>query len=137
MTFVVDASIACKWVLKEPDSDLAHNLLISGEQLIAPAIILAEMANVFWHRSHVGEIDHIQASTALAGARMMISHIEPIDTLIESALDLSIRLGHPIYDCLYLALAHSENCVMITADKRFAKRASAMKLTKFVRLLTG
>ncbi len=137
MTLVVDASVACKWVLDEPDSELAHDLLISGEQLIAPAIILAEMANVFWHRSHMGEIDQTQASTALAGARVMINHLEPIDTLIEAALDLSIRLGHPIYDCLYLALAYSEGCVMVTADKRFTKRASAMKLTKFVRLLTA
>ena len=137
MTLVVDASVACKWTLEEPDSDLARKLLASGEQLIAPAIILAEMANVFWHRSHVGDIAQAQARDGFTVAHKMFFHIEPLDGLIEAALDLSIRMEHPIYDCLYLALAMSESCEMITADKRFAKRASAMKLTKFVRLLTA
>ena len=137
MTLVIDASVACKWVLEEPDSELAKTLLLSGKKLIAPAIILAETANVFSRRSRMGEMSQAQASNALAGVRVMINYLEPLDTLIDVALDLSIRMSHPIYDCLYLALAQLRDCMMVTADKKLADRAIKTKLGKFVRVLTA
>ena len=33
-------------------------------------------------------------------------------------------MDHPVYDCLYLACAHATAPVLITADKRFAKKAA-------------
>ena len=43
----------------------------------------------------------------------------PIEPLLDSALDLAIQLNHPIYDCLYLALALRHDTDVITADRRF------------------
>jgi predicted nucleic acid-binding protein len=34
-------------------------------------------------------------------------------------MDLALALGHPVYDCLYLALAIRENTHVVTADVRF------------------
>ena len=34
------------------------------------------------------------------------------------ALALACHLNHPVYDCLYLALARREAAAVLTADKR-------------------
>lgn len=48
MTLVVDASVALKWVLQEPDSDLAEALARTDETLLVPDFWLAEATNVLW-----------------------------------------------------------------------------------------
>ena len=35
-----------------------------------------------------------------------------------AALELAVSLGHPVYDCTYLALAHSLDLRLVTADRR-------------------
>ncbi|MEQ1890189.1 MAG: type II toxin-antitoxin system VapC family toxin [Alphaproteobacteria bacterium] len=137
MTLVVDASVACKWVLAEQGSGQARKLVESGEQLIAPAVLLVETANVFRRRLRLGEISEVQARHALTDVRAVIYYLEPVETLIDAAFDLSITMNHPVYDCLYLALAQQQDCEMVTADKKLASRATALKLGKFVRLLTA
>jgi len=56
MTLVVDASIACKWFFDEPGADLARTTLLSGELLLAPELIVAELANAAWKRVLRAEI---------------------------------------------------------------------------------
>jgi len=49
MTIVVDASIALKWVLEEPGSDAAEELL--EKDLAAPSLWLLDAANALWRRT--------------------------------------------------------------------------------------
>jgi predicted nucleic acid-binding protein len=44
----------------------------------------------------------------------------PLETLVEAAVGLALRLGHPVYDCLYLTLAARRGWKLVTADRRFA-----------------
>ena len=39
------------------------------------------------------------------------------------ALAIAVELGHPVYDCLYLACAESADATLVTADDRFAAKA--------------
>ncbi len=137
MMLVIDASVACKWVFAEVGSDQATLLIGSGEQLIAPAIILAETANVLRRRLQLGEIGETKARHGLSAIRAALDHLEPVETLIDMAFDLSIRMDHPVYDCLYLALAQQRVCKMVTADRKLADRAAKLKLGKFVQLLSA
>jgi len=34
-------------------------------------------------------------------------------------------LGHPAYDCTYLALAQAMNCELVTADETFVRKVRA------------
>ena len=43
-------------------------------------------------------------------------------------MDLARRLDHPLYDCVYLALAEREEATLVTADQRLRRRLSARKL---------
>jgi predicted nucleic acid-binding protein len=43
-------------------------------------------------------------------------------------MDLARCLDHPVYDCVYLALAEREHPALVTADQRRLRRFSARKL---------
>jgi predicted nucleic acid-binding protein len=44
-------------------------------------------------------------------------------TLLRPAARLAAELGHPVYDCIYLALAASHSAVLATADARLRQGA--------------
>jgi predicted nucleic acid-binding protein len=54
---------------------------------------------------------------ALKTAPVTVPH--PMRDLAASAARLAIDLGHPAYDCFYLALAIQEQYPVVTADRRF------------------
>jgi len=117
VSVVIDASVALKWVLDEPGTEAADALL--DEELIAPSLWLLEAANALWRRTQRGEINNEEAKERLAelcNAPVMTTRIE--DDLLAAA-DLATMLDHPVYDCLYLALAIRENTYVVTADSRF------------------
>jgi predicted nucleic acid-binding protein len=47
-------------------------------------------------------------------------------TLLRPAVRLAAELGHPVYDCIYLALSASHGAVLATADERL--RAGAERV---------
>ena len=53
-----------------------------------------------------------------ADARALVDRVEPDRHLQAEALALAIHLQHPVYDCLYLALARREAATLITTDRR-------------------
>jgi predicted nucleic acid-binding protein len=118
VSIVIDASVALKWVFEEPGTDAA--LALRGEQLIAPAIWLAEAANALWRHVRLGETTAAEALARmdeLAEAPVATLSIEPH---VAPALRLATELSHPVYDCLYLALALNYDTHVITDDRRFA-----------------
>ncbi len=129
MTAVIDASVAIKWVCEEADSDRALALL-TGEPLVAPSLWLIEAASALWRRRRLGELTRGQIEARLDALKD--APVRSIDTerLVESGLRLADDLGHPIYDCLYLATAIELDTIVITADRRFQKavgRRAALK----------
>lgn len=118
MTVVVDASVALKWVLREDDSPLAHALL-DRQRMIAPDFWRVEVANGLWKA--VGRRE-MSVPEALAGLELFeIAPVEAVATadLLEAAFSYAARLKHPVYECLYLALAIQRQTVVVTADNRF------------------
>jgi predicted nucleic acid-binding protein len=118
MKLVVDASVAVKWFFEEDGHWPARALLESDDALIAPSIILAEIANATWKRFRRGEVsrDDAEAVTALMAAPF--AEIAPIERIVGDAVRLSLDLDHPIYDCLYLALALRDKAPFLTADRK-------------------
>jgi predicted nucleic acid-binding protein len=117
VSVVIDASVALKWVLDEPGREAADALL--EEELIAPALWLLEAANALCRRARRGEISGEEAK-----ARLTELHNAPVTTTgieydLVGAVDLANLLDHPVYDCLYLAMAIRENTFVVTADSRF------------------
>ena len=128
---VIDASIAIKWVVEEEGTQAALALRNKAE-LIAPDLIIAECANILWKKV---QRDELSASEALIAARLLQSanvDILATRTLLEMATRLAIELGHPAYDCIYLALAIQSDCRFGTADKSFVRKISSAPLAERV-----
>lgn len=122
MRIVIDASVALKWVIPEDGSEVAIGL--KSHELIAPNLWLAEAANGLWRLVLRGELDPLEGRAALTELESSPVASLGFDKDLQSALQLATKLAHPIYDCLYLALALRENTHVVTADRRFAALAS-------------
>jgi predicted nucleic acid-binding protein len=122
MKWVVDASVAAKWLAPEAESDVAAALL--DDELLAPDLLFAEVANILWKKQLRAEMDAATAGAAVRWLGQAPLLVHDCGSLASAALDLCNRLQHPAYDCFYLALAQREGCAMITADRRFVDRCN-------------
>jgi predicted nucleic acid-binding protein len=128
MTAVIDASVAAKWLFMEPDSDKAHDLLegVNHGQvtLIAPDLLLAEIGSMLWKRVLREGVSFVDATAQYARFKRVRLGLVGIRGLVDSALLLALRQRHPIYDCIYLALALEAGCDLITADEKLHRTFS-------------
>ena len=124
MRFVVDASVAVKWLVVEQDADVARELATSGHDLNAPRLMASEIANALWRKARVGEIERRAAGILLANVSDMPVRWGADEIVSADAVRLALALDHPVYDCMYLALAHRIDAKVVTADRRFATAAA-------------
>lgn len=123
MTIVVDASVAAKWLVAEDGSDAARAVLASGEPLIAPDLVVAEVGNVLWKKHRSREVTTEQAQTAAATLPTLFDRLVPALDLVLEALILSVEADHPLYDSLYVVLARREAAALATLDVRLGALA--------------
>ena len=71
--------------------------------------LLTEVANALWKLQRSGSL---------------VDQFEPDRELQVEALALACHLDHPVYDCLYLALARREAARNLTADQRLQRLAN-------------
>ena len=118
---VVDASIALKWIVDEDGSDTA--LTLQGSDMIAPALLRLEVGNALRTICARQQVSDAHARELFAFVQSApVAIVDPDDGLERRALDLALHLGHPIYDCVYLALAERTDRMLVTADRRFIGR---------------
>ena len=132
MHYVVDASVAVKWLLPEVHSSEAELLLSEDVALSAPDLLYAEIGNVLWKRVINGDIADDQAREALRRLLLVEIDIAPADLLVADALAIACAHRRSIYDSLYIALAVQQDSVLVTADKRLH---NAMRDTPLARRL--
>jgi len=118
MTRLIDASVAVKWVVSEPDSERA--MALYGGGFAAPDLILVEIANILWKKVRRREIDALQATLGLSELQSTLD-VMPTLSLESRALEIGMALDHPVYDCIYLALAEALDTTLVTADTRLLR----------------
>jgi predicted nucleic acid-binding protein len=125
---VVDANVAAKWYLPEPDSAKALALLATPKQLIAPSLIKLEVCAAITRRARGKEITPSEAKEHcedwFADLREDAVQLVAEETILARAIELSIKVRHPLQDCLYLAVADLHRVPLITADEPFYKKAA-------------
>jgi len=124
-SLVVDASVAIKWYLPEIHADAAIQCLDERYSLLVPDLFLAEFGSILWKKCRIGEIKHSNA-LAIFGAleKVPIANYQ-LEELIVPAFELATGLDRSVYDSIYLALAVSERCKLLTADRKFYDVVSA------------
>jgi len=126
---VLDTSVALKWYVAESDSAAAETLL--ALELAAPDFILVELANALWKKVRRGEIEPAQTQGAHVHLAESVKLV-PSASLAGEALSLAMALPHPVYDCLFLALARDLDVPLVTADERLCRRVRASPLRDIV-----
>jgi predicted nucleic acid-binding protein len=117
-SLIVDASVAAKWFVQEPDSDAAKRAGEAVDSLIAPELILAEVANVLWKKAIKRSLEPDAAIAVIHDLPKFFTQLIPSAVLARRALEFACSLKHPVYDCFYLALAEREDAPILSADNR-------------------
>jgi len=121
---VVDASVVVDWVA--PDADpggparrLLHRLVRQDATLLAPRLMLAEVANALLTGVRRQRWDGAAADAAFRLLMTLPVETSDLPEDVERAWELSRRYDeHPVYDMLYVALAERLGDQLVTADER-------------------
>jgi predicted nucleic acid-binding protein len=120
---VVDASVAIKWYVPEVHSEAARGLLvrqIAGDlSFHVPDIYVAEIGNVLWKKVRSQLLERQKAWNIAAALLGVPATVYASGPLLPAALDLALAHDRTVYDSLYLSLAASLGCPLVTADAKF------------------
>lgn len=125
--FVIDASVAAKWVLAEADTSAANELLLSDRhRLLAPASIRVEVAGAILRQYRTDRLTRDLARAACDRWDALVEdafvRVLPIDGLYDTAVDLAFQARHALPDCFYLAAAQQLGATLVTADRTLFER---------------
>jgi predicted nucleic acid-binding protein len=131
LVIVVDASLAVKWFLPESGAEAAAALLLEPDEIVGPDMLAVEVHATLVRGANMVKSNRLEAETAIRRFQAMIelgevTLMRSLPNQIERASNLAIGLGHPLKDCIYLALAMELDCELVTCDTKFAEKAKGV-----------
>jgi predicted nucleic acid-binding protein len=131
-TYVIDASVAAKWVLPPNGETLTGEALellkryAAGEvRFVVPDLFWAEVANILWKAVRQ---KRLRMASAMSGLQIMRERNFPSvssHTLLVEAFAIATAFDRAVYDALYVALAITSKSQLVTADGRLANALAA------------
>ena len=88
-----------------------------------------------WKKVRNKEITSEQGEAIVNNVPMVLDHIVPSSEVAKRAFDLAVQFNHPVYDCLYLALAEREDITLVTDDTKLVTVAKKARLARLVQAL--
>jgi predicted nucleic acid-binding protein len=131
-TYVIDASVAAKWVLPARGETLTQEALellrryAAGElRFVVPDLFWAELGNILWKAVRQKRVPIASAESALLSMRDRGFPTVPSQTLLAGAFVIATAFDRAVYDALYVALALDSKSQLVTADERLANALAA------------
>lgn len=123
MIVVVDPGVVLKWFVEEPLRSQARSLLVNRHELIAPDILIADVADLVWRKAVCGEIAAEQAAPIVRNIALpsFISAFVESPRLRNRAFALALQCGQPVHGCFYAACAEAASAPLVSADEAFLK----------------
>jgi len=123
---VVDASIAIKLFVSQPQSDLAINLFAQLEadppaQFYIPEFFYVECANVLWQYVRRTNYPLLQAQQNISRLKLLALQPTPASKLVSEALETAATYSISAYDACYVELSNRLNVPLITADQKLIR----------------
>lgn len=122
MIGLLDASAVIPLFTTEAATASARRALAGCTLCLVLDLTAAEVANGFWRKKRLGLFSAEQARVAAREAQALFQRVVATSPLMSAALDMALRLDHPVHGCLYAVGAQREGARLITADRRFAQR---------------
>lgn len=125
---VVDASVAVKLVLSEPDSALAMNLFAHlaadpNARFYVPELFYLECGNILWKHAYLqSAILPVDAQSKFAQLKGLPLTQVSCARLATDALTLALRHGTTTYDACYVAASALLGVPLVTADDKLVKK---------------
>jgi predicted nucleic acid-binding protein len=135
--YVVDASVAVKWLVYEESSDFAVAFARSNNYFVAPRMIMTEVANALARKAIQGAISAEDAKQQFPKLPYFFDEIVSVDDLIADALYNACQFRHPIYDLIYLEAARRRGIQLVTADQRLLSKLANTDLASFIIMLSA
>ena len=101
---------------------------------MAPDLLLVEAGNALRRKLKGGEISIVQAKAGLAFISNSVKLRRVGLTVVGRAMEIAHVMGHPIYDCIYVALAEKRQAPLVTNDAELIQR---MRRSGFGGLIFG
>jgi len=120
-SYVIDASVACRFLLLEDLSDEAILVLrgfLDGElELMAPELVNYEVGNALWKAVRQGVLGLSEAELAYSDfLRLGLVQLELGREQLVDALIWGVRVDSTYYDSVYVSLSKSAGATFLTAD---------------------
>ncbi len=125
MEFVLDNSVAMRWLLNDRDTETREyarkvlELLEEGATALVPNLWGLEAANVMAREMRKGTVSQADASQFIAFINELAIQPDPLthDHALTETLDLARQYGLSSYDASYLELALRKGIQLATVDK--------------------
>lgn len=119
---VVDASILIQRFIADAHTVNVRNLFSKSVQqetnLFVPEFCLIECTNVLWKRVRFFNVPQSQAIQLVDSLLSLPRQVTVSNNLLSQALEIGLAHRLAVYDSLYIALALSLKCPLITVDDR-------------------
>jgi predicted nucleic acid-binding protein len=119
--FVLDSSVLIKWLNQENENYLAQASKIFQDlnsdkiEIFTPEFSILEVANVLIYGK---KIDIEKVKIGISDLRKLPINFRRLeDDLVKRALEVSTRNRITVYDAIFVSLAESKNCQLISDDK--------------------
>jgi predicted nucleic acid-binding protein len=126
MRLVLDSSVGIKWFLAEADSDKALQIrdgfAKALHELVAPDIYPVEVAHSLTRAERQLRLTPAEGLSHFQDMFATLPSLHPHLPLLPRAYEISSQSHQGVYDCLYVALAERERCILVTADQRLINR---------------
>ena len=119
---VIDTSVLFEALVPGPHTGVAAQVLLSAPKLTAPDLIRIEVSGALTKAVRRKQISAEYAAAAFTRLPMTLPPLEATEPLIDRSFALSLELGHPLADCVFLAQAEARSDTLLTVDQRFVRK---------------
>lgn len=115
--WVVDASVAVKWYVDEPQALAARRLMADGVELSVPDLFFAEVGNALAKKCRRGELSATEAGAVAGLLDAFPLEVVATQSLFKAGIAIALRQRCSMFDAIYVALAEELDVPLVTADQ--------------------
>lgn len=102
--------------------------LIADNQIFAPSFLRLEVVNILRKHHFFNGVSLEIINFYEEQIFSLITAFVPDSELFNTAKKLSFQINHPIYDCLFLALALETSDTFATYDQKLSAKAASLNI---------
>lgn len=107
---VLDVNAAIAIAKGTEEGRALRELMIEGEEVIAPHFFLTELGNVVWQIVRAGELGEEDFPLLFERAAGFVDRFVPAEDILLEAIHAAIQNNHPVYDMLIFHCYAAQCC---------------------------